>query len=63
VQKRPIKVGFANKTTAIVDSGLAAGDRVVTDGKYRIEAGSHVEILPPAATLASPQGAAPGAAP
>jgi multidrug efflux system membrane fusion protein len=63
VEKRPIKVGFANKTTAIVDSGLSAGDRVVTDGQYRIEAGSHVEILPAAASLASPQGAAPGAAP
>jgi membrane fusion protein, multidrug efflux system len=63
VQKRSIKVGFANKTTAIVDSGLVAGDRVVTDGQYRIEAESHVEILPPAATLASPQGAAPGTAP
>ncbi len=37
VQKRPIKLGFANKTTAIVESGLAAGDRIVTDGQYRIE--------------------------
>jgi multidrug efflux system membrane fusion protein len=58
-QKRPIKLGFANKTTAIVDSGLAAGDRVVTDGQYRIETGSRVEILaPPAASVASPQDSA-----
>jgi multidrug efflux system membrane fusion protein len=58
VQKRPIKLGFANKTTAIVESGLAAGDRIVTDGQYRIESGSRVEILPPAVSVASPAGAA-----
>jgi multidrug efflux system membrane fusion protein len=46
-QKRPIKVGFADKSVAIVDSGLAAGDRVVTDGQYRIEAGSRVDVLAP----------------
>ena len=54
VQKRPIKVGFTNKAIAIVDTGLATGDRVVTDGQYRIEAGSRVEVLPPAAPIASP---------
>jgi multidrug efflux system membrane fusion protein len=54
VQKRPIKVGFTNKTIAIVESGLATSDRVVTDGQYRIEAGSRVEVLPPAAPIASP---------
>jgi multidrug efflux system membrane fusion protein len=54
VQKRPIKVGFTNKAIAIVDSGLATSDRVVTDGQYRIEAGSRVEVLPPAAPIASP---------
>ena len=62
VQKRPIKVGFSNKTVAIVDSGLVAGDQVVTDGQYRIEAGSRVEILaPPVASMASPDPAAAGA--
>jgi membrane fusion protein, multidrug efflux system len=45
VQKRMIKVGVMNKTTAVVDSGLAAGERVVTDGQYRIQAGSLVETL------------------
>jgi multidrug efflux system membrane fusion protein len=56
VQKRPIKVGLADKMVGIVESGLAAGDRVVTDGQYRIEAGSRVEVLaPPAASIASPQ--------
>ena len=45
VQKRMIKVGVMNKTTAVVDSGLAPGERVVTDGQYRIQAGSLVETL------------------
>jgi membrane fusion protein, multidrug efflux system len=48
VQKRAIKVGVANKTTAVIDSGLAPGERVVTDGQYRIQAGSLVELLGPA---------------
>jgi membrane fusion protein, multidrug efflux system len=62
VQKRPIKVGLADKMVAIIDSGLAAGDWVVTDGQYRIEAGSRVEVLAqPTASVASPQDPAPRA--
>jgi multidrug efflux system membrane fusion protein len=45
VQKRAIKVGVTNKTTAVIDDGLQEGDRVVTDGQYRIEAGSLVDLL------------------
>jgi multidrug efflux system membrane fusion protein len=52
VQKRPIKVGFLNKTTAIIDDGLQPGEQVVTDGQYGIQAGSKVEIL--TQTAASP---------
>ena len=44
VQKRDIKVGFANKTVAVVDDGLEPGDMVVTDGQYRVQAGSIVEV-------------------
>jgi membrane fusion protein, multidrug efflux system len=47
VQKRAIKVGVTNKATAVIDSGLAPGERVVTDGQYRIQAGSLVELLDP----------------
>jgi multidrug efflux system membrane fusion protein len=55
VQKRPIEIGFTNKTIAIVNGGLVAGEQVVTDGQYRIQTGSRVEILaPPAASAASP---------
>jgi multidrug efflux system membrane fusion protein len=51
-QKRPIKVGVVNKTIAIIDDGLQPGEQVVTDGQYRIQAGSKVEFL--AQTAASP---------
>ena len=45
VQKRAIKTGAVNKVSAVIDGGLAAGELVVTDGQYRIEAGSIVEVL------------------
>jgi multidrug efflux system membrane fusion protein len=45
VQKRVIKVGVTNKTTAVIDAGLEAGEIVVTDGQYRIQAGSQVELI------------------
>jgi membrane fusion protein, multidrug efflux system len=51
VQKRPMKVGALNKTTAIIDDGLQPGEQIVTDGQYRIQAGSKVEA---AAAAASP---------
>jgi multidrug efflux system membrane fusion protein len=53
VQKRSMKVGALNKTTAIIDDGLQPGEQIVTDGQYRIQAGSKVEV---AAQTASPLG-------
>ena len=49
VDKRTIKVGLLNKTTAIVDAGLQPGEIVVTDGQYRIQKGAQVDILANAA--------------
>jgi membrane fusion protein, multidrug efflux system len=45
VQKRPIKTGVVNKISAVIEAGLQTGDLVVTDGQYRIETGSTVEVL------------------
>ncbi|MGY4474524.1 efflux RND transporter periplasmic adaptor subunit [Bradyrhizobium sp. USDA 3364] len=53
VQKRPLKVGRLNKTTAIIDDGLQAGEQIVTDGQYRIQAGSKVEVTAQAASSAA----------
>src|ERR1035437_660290 len=52
VQNEGSKIGVLNKTTAIIDDGLHPGEQVVTDGQYRIQAGTKVEILPQ--TAASP---------
>ena len=45
VLKRVIKVGEVNKTTAIIDDGIQTGDLVVTEGQYRIQAGTTVDVL------------------
>src|SRR3984957_1539942 len=60
VQKRALKVGALNKTTAIIDDGLQAGEQIVTDGQYRIQAGSKVEF---AAQTAPPAGTGPANSP
>ncbi|MEA2911440.1 MAG: rane fusion protein multidrug efflux system [Bradyrhizobium sp.] len=52
VQKRPLKVGAVNKTTAIIEGGLQPGEQIVTDGQYRIQAGSKVEVTAQAASAA-----------
>jgi membrane fusion protein, multidrug efflux system len=49
VQKRSIKTGVVNKISAVIEAGLQTGDLVVTDGQYRIETGSTVEVLTKAA--------------
>jgi multidrug efflux system membrane fusion protein len=49
ILKRPLKVRVINKTTAVIDEGLQPGDLVVTEGQYRIQAGSMVDVLPDAA--------------
>ena len=46
VQKRALKVGVLSKTLAIIDDGLQPGDIVVTEGQYRIQAGTIVDVLP-----------------
>ena len=44
-ERRPIKVGMLSKATAIVDSGVQPGEMVVTDGQYRIQNGTPVNVL------------------
>src|SRR5215469_13664239 len=49
VEARPLKVGHTSDGVAIVDDGVAAGDRVVTAGQYRLQPGARVAINGPAA--------------
>jgi membrane fusion protein, multidrug efflux system len=41
---RPIKVAQIEGGEALLDSGLRAGERVVVDGQYRLQAGSKVRV-------------------
>ena len=44
--KRAVKLGFTNKELSVIESGLEAGELVVTDGQYRIQSGTLVNVLP-----------------
>jgi membrane fusion protein, multidrug efflux system len=61
-QMRPIKTGPPADDVAIVADGLDAGERVVTEGYYRLQPGARVAIRPPkerAAAIPAAQGRAP----
>ncbi len=46
---QPIKVATIQDGTAIIDSGLAAGQQVVLDGQYKVKSGTKVTGTAPAA--------------
>ena len=60
VETRPVTPGGADGRDVVIASGLAAGERVVTDGQLRLVPGARVEIKPPAGSAPAP---APGPAP
>ena len=47
VEARPVKVGRRLAREVVIDSGLKAGERIVTDGQLRLVPGARVEIKPP----------------
>jgi multidrug efflux system membrane fusion protein len=52
---RPIQVGPADGDLTIITSGLNDGDRVVTDGQYKLQLNSPVTVTvsaPPTAAAA-----------
>jgi membrane fusion protein, multidrug efflux system len=63
VESRPVKVGPLEGDSWIIESGLAAGDRVIVDGLQKARPGSPVKpVLASAAPPATPP-AAPAATP
>jgi multidrug efflux system membrane fusion protein len=46
VAKRAVRVGWSGKDLAVIDDGLVPGEQVVTDGQYRIQPGTLVQVLP-----------------
>ena len=47
VESRPVKVGRRLARELVIDEGVKAGERVVTDGQLRLVPGARVEIKPP----------------
>jgi membrane fusion protein, multidrug efflux system len=48
VQMRPVKLALTQGATVVIASGLQGGDRVVTDGQEKLQAGSRVAPQAPA---------------
>ncbi len=44
VEMRPVTTGTASQTDVVISAGLAAGDKVVTDGTDRLKTGSKVTV-------------------
>ena len=58
VQIRPVKVAQIESGEALIDEGLAAGEKVVVDGQYKLQPGSKVIVgPPPGAVPAAPESA------
>jgi len=47
VEMRDVKVGQVNGDTALIDKGLASGDKIVVDGQYKVKVGIKVTEAPP----------------
>jgi len=54
---RPIKVAQIDQNQALIEAGLAPGERVVVDGQYKLQAGSKVKLSD--GSDASPSGQPP----
>jgi multidrug efflux system membrane fusion protein len=48
VEIRPVKVAQIDSGEALIDDGLEAGESVVVDGQYKLQAGSHIKLAEPA---------------
>ena len=65
VEVRPVAPGAPDGRDVVIATGLAAGERVVTDGQLRLVPGARVDVkaATPASAPATAPGAVPGAAP
>jgi multidrug efflux system membrane fusion protein len=58
VEPRRIELGPASGNLTVINAGLAEGDRVVTDGQYKLQVNTRVTILSPPMAANEPDGAA-----
>jgi multidrug efflux system membrane fusion protein len=57
-EKRTVKVGPFTEGQAVIEDGLRAGERVVTLGQSRLQAGSKLQVLDPKAAKTADSGGA-----
>ncbi len=60
VEVRPVKVGVNFAKDVVIESGLRAGEKVVTEGQLRLRPGSRVAVRAPGAPPGRPPGRPPG---
>jgi multidrug efflux system membrane fusion protein len=53
VEPRPIEVGPVSGDLTVIESGLTEGDRVVTDGQYKLQVNARVTIVAPKTAAAA----------
>ena len=69
VERRIVEVAGMQDDLAIVDKGIAPGEKVVVDGQYRLSDGTHIKIdtappaAPPPPPASTPQAVQPNATP
>ena len=54
-EAHPITSGPASGDLTVVDKGVAEGDRVVTDGQYKLQVNARVSIISSAAAAEMPK--------
>jgi len=54
VEVRSVKVAWTDGTDVVIDSGLSAGETVVTDGQLRLTPGARVTVKPAATPRTTP---------
>ena len=57
VQVKPVQIALTQGNTVVIESGLQAGDRVVTDGQEKLQPGSRVNVQAPNGQSRIPQAA------
>jgi multidrug efflux system membrane fusion protein len=60
-EPRRIELGPASGDLTVISTGLAEGDRVVTDGQYKLQANARVTITPLSTAANAPSATSPTA--
>jgi multidrug efflux system membrane fusion protein len=57
VQVKPVQIALTQGNVVVIESGLQAGDKVVTDGQEKLQPGTHVNVQAPNGQSKNPQAA------